>query len=46
MKEYINEILGKRFICPSNLSYTVSVLIIKKSERGLWVCVNYCALNT
>lgn len=38
--------LGKDFICPSNLPYVAPVLIIKKLKGGLQVCVYYCAVNT
>lgn len=35
VKEYVDEILGKRFICPSKLLYASPVLIVKKPKRGL-----------
>ena len=45
MKEYIDEILGKNFICSSNLSYAAPILIVKKPQRSFQVCVDYYALN-
>ena len=45
MKEYIDEMLGKGFIRPSNSPYAVPVLIVKKPEGGLRVCLDYRALN-
>ncbi len=45
-KEYIDEMLGKIFIHPSNSPYSAPVLIVKKPEGGLRVCVDYRALNT
>ena len=45
MKGYIDDILGKGYIRPSTSLYTAPVLIIKKPDRGLRVCVNYRALN-
>ena len=45
VKEYIDEMLKKSFIRPSNLPYAVLILIVKKFERSLQVCVDYCAFN-
>ena len=45
MKEYINKILNKRYIRLSTFLYAISILIIKKSNKDLRVCVNYRALN-
>ena len=45
MKEYIDEILGKDFIRPSNSPYVAPVLMVKMPERGFQVCVDYYALN-
>ena len=45
VKEYIDEILGKGFICSSKLPYAAPVLIVKKLEGGFQICVDYCILN-
>ena len=45
MKEYIDEILSKRYIRLSTFSYIISILIIKKFNKDLRVCVDYRALN-
>lgn len=37
--------LGKGYIKPSISPYTAPVLIVKKSDGGLRLCVNYRALN-
>ena len=38
--------LGKGYIRLSTSSYTALVLIVKKSDRGLRICIDYRALNT
>ena len=45
VKEYINDMLGKGYIRPSKSLYTAPVLIVKKPDGGLRVCVDYRALN-
>ena len=45
VKEYINDMLGKGYIRPSNSPYAAPVLIVKKPDGGLRVCVDYRALN-
>ena len=45
MIKYIQEHLGKRFICPSSSVTAAPVLLVKKPDRGLRFCVDYCALN-
>ena len=37
--------LSKNYIRSSTLSYIASILIIKKSNKGLRVCIDYRALN-
>ena len=37
--------MGKGYIRPSISPYTVSVLIIKKPDGGLRICIDYRALN-
>ena len=46
VKKYINNILRKDYIRPSILPYTAPVLIVKKLDRNLRVCVDYRALNS
>lgn len=45
VKEYIEEMLGKDYIRPSTSPYAAPVLIVKKPDGGLRVCVDYRALN-
>ena len=45
IKQYIDEMLGKDFIRLSKSDYAIFVLIVKKSEGDLRVCVDYRALN-
>ena len=45
VKEYIDEMLGKGYIRPSTSPYAAPVLIVKKPDGGIRVCVDYRALN-
>ncbi len=45
MKAYVDKILGKGYIRPSTSSYAAPVLIVKKPDGGLRICINYRALN-
>ena len=45
VKEYINDMLGKGYIRENNSPYAAPVLIVKKPDGGLRVCVDYRALN-
>lgn len=45
VKEYVEEMLWKGFIKPSNSPYAAPVLIVKKPEGGIRVCIDYRALN-
>lgn len=45
VKEYMKEMLGKGYIRPSTSPYTAPVLIVKKPDGGLRICVDYRALN-
>ena len=45
VKEYIEDMLGKGYIRPSTSPYAAPVLIVKKPDGGLRVCVDYRALN-
>ena len=45
MKEYVNEILEKEYIRLNISSYVILVLIVKKSNKELRICIDYKALN-
>ena len=45
IKKYVDDMLRKRFIKLNTLKYAALVLIVKKLDEGLRVCVNYRALN-
>ena len=45
VKGYIDDMLGKGYIRPSTSPYAAPVLIVKKPDGGLRVCVDYRALN-
>ena len=45
VKEYIDEMLGKGYIRPSTSPYAAPVLIVKKPDGGIRICVDYRALN-
>ena len=45
MIKYIQEHLGKNFIWLSLLAAAAPILLVKKPERELYFCVDYCALN-
>ncbi len=46
VKEYVDEMLGKGYIRPSTSPYAAPVLIVKKPDGGLRICVDYRALNS
>ncbi len=45
IKEYIDEIIIKRFIKFNSLSYAAPVLVVKKFEKRLRIYIDYRALN-
>ena len=45
LREYINDMLAKRFICPSKSPSGAPVLFTKKSDGGLRMCVDFRGLN-
>lgn len=45
LREYINNILEKKFIIPSKSLSEASVLFTKKSDGGLYFCIDFCSLN-
>ena len=46
LQQYLNVNLKNEFIQPSQSSAEASVLFTLKSDRGLWLCINYQRLNT
>ncbi|KAG5720928.1 hypothetical protein E4T56_gene850 [Termitomyces sp. T112] len=44
-KEYLNNMLGKGFICPLISTASALVLFAKKKDRLLQLCMNYWGLN-
>jgi len=45
LKEFIDENLTNRFIHLTSSPHRVLVLFIKKKNRSLWLCVDFCRLN-
>ena len=45
VKQYLKEHLTKNFIKLSSISYSSSILFVRKSENDLRFCVNYRKLN-
>ena len=45
VKKYIDEMLSKSYIKFNTSKYVVSILIVKKSNDDLKVCVDYKTLN-
>ena len=45
VKKYVDDMLGKGFIRHSTSDFATPVLLVKKPEGGLRVCVDYRALN-
>ena len=45
IKKYINDMISKDFIRRNHAHYIASILIVKKFDEELRVCVNYRALN-
>ena len=45
MKKYVNKIFEKDYIKRSISPYVTFILIIKKLNKGLRICVNYKVLN-
>ena len=46
MKLFLEENLQQSFIEPSKTLFTLSVLFVKKPNRALHFCIDYCQLNT
>ena len=45
VKEYLVNNLHKGFIKPSQVSFVAPVLFVKKPNRGLQFCIDFCKLN-
>jgi len=45
LKEFIDENFTNRFICSTSSPHRVLVLFVKKKDRSLWLCVDFCRLN-
>ena len=45
IKKYIEEILSKGYIKLNIFSYIALILIVKKLDEGLRICIDYRALN-
>ncbi len=45
VKEYLLNNLDKGFIEPSQAPFTAPVLFVRKPDRSLQFCIDYCKLN-
>ena len=45
LKEFINENMTNGFIHLTSSPHRVPVLFVKKKDRSLWLCINFCRLN-
>ena len=45
LKKQIEEHLEKRFIRPSTSSWGTPVLLVKKKDGGMWLCMDYRQFN-
>src|SRR3984893_12257381 len=45
IRKQVDEMLGKGWIRPSTLSFASPVLLVKKHDGSMRMCVDYCALN-
>jgi hypothetical protein len=46
LKETIKKQLAQGWICPSQWPMVSPILFVKKKKGTLWMCVDYCKLNT
>ena len=44
-KQYLIKHLGKGFIKPSQALFALPIFFVKKPNRGLCFCIDYCKLN-
>ncbi len=45
VKEYLLDNLDKGFIKPSQALFTAPVLFVRKPDKSLRFCIDYCKLN-
>ena len=45
VKSTITEYLAKGWICPSASLYGAPVIVIRKKDGALSICIDYCLLN-
>jgi hypothetical protein len=45
LKDYIEENLAKNFIQHSKFPASAPILFVKKKDRSLRMCIDYCGLN-
>jgi hypothetical protein len=45
LKEQLQELLDKGFICPSLSPWGASVLFMEKKDGSMHMCIDYCELN-
>jgi len=45
LKEFIDENLTNGFIHSTSSPHGAPVLFVKKKDRSLWLCVDFCGLN-
>ena len=45
LKQQLQELLDKKFICPSYSPWGTPVLFVKKKDGSMRMCIDYCELN-
>ena len=45
LKKHVEELLIKRFIRPSVSPWGAPVLLVKKKDNSMWMCIDYRQLN-
>ena len=45
VKHYLEDLLNRNFICKSKSPYSSSVVCLRKRDRAMRLCVDYCKLN-
>jgi len=45
LREFLNENLCIRFICPSKAGHSAPILFVKKKDGLLRLCIDFCGLN-
>ena len=46
IKKYVNEMLSKEYIKSSTFSYVALIFIVKKSNEGFRICIDYRVFNS